>query len=304
MAVLPGIPGLSVSIGVEGVIATEYDDPEEHPPCKYGARSTHCFIESKAGAEFNIQMTLTPDYVPIPGHTNVYAHPIIDGDTLHGESICHGHEWSSLRTVVHAGAYTPSNVPYRINRSSFVFTPIMTCDSQDSLSLHDPDAMKWLGTIRVMVVSAIHTGSRAEYAGPEKKGNVEIPEKLLKGRDLAHGPALSTSTLIYTPRFAVTHGHLTVGMFYFHCRSHKALQSHMIIPHSPPPTMPLPKDDGLGRLSEAEIRRLASERLQDIKVMDEGVVKREPDSPPKTLRPLKMVKLEDGKEAFDLTEYA
>ncbi|KAH7155352.1 hypothetical protein B0J13DRAFT_521506 [Dactylonectria estremocensis] len=302
MAVLPGIPGLSVSIRVEGEIATEYEDPDEHPPCKSGARSTHCLIESKAGAEFNILMTLTPDYVPIPGHTNVYAHPIIDSDTLHGESIYHGHRWSRTRTAVHAGAYTPSNIPYKINKSHFVFTPIMTCDSQDTLYLHDPDAMKWLGTIRVMVVSAIHQGSGAEYVGPEKKGNLEIPEKLLKGRDLVHGPCLSASTLIHAPRFAVNHGHLTVGMFYFHCRSHKALQAQMIIPRTPSPAMPVPKDDGLSRLSEAEIRRLASERLREVKVKNEGPLKREPESPPMTLRPLKMVKLDDGKEAIDLTE--
>lgn len=62
--------------------------------------------------------------------------------------------------------------------------------------------------------------------------------------------------------------------------------------------------DDITNLSEDEIRRLAKERLREINSGRDNsrAVKRELSPYPVPSRPLKVVKLDDGREALDLTE--
>lgn len=62
--------------------------------------------------------------------------------------------------------------------------------------------------------------------------------------------------------------------------------------------------DDIANLSEDEIRRLAKERLREINAGRDHLraVKRETSPYPVPSRPLKVVKLDDGRDAFDLTE--
>ncbi|KAM0365654.1 hypothetical protein ACHAPZ_010032 [Fusarium culmorum] len=80
----------------------------------------------------------------------------------------------------------------------------------------------------------------------------------------------------------------------------------MVIPRTPSPEPPAVANDGddvLSHLSESEIRRLAMERLRDSNIkLESSGIKREANGHPATTRPWKVVKLDDGKEAVDLTE--
>ncbi|KAF5973572.1 hypothetical protein FCOIX_8708 [Fusarium coicis] len=80
----------------------------------------------------------------------------------------------------------------------------------------------------------------------------------------------------------------------------------MIVPRTPSPELSATTgfdDDPLSHLSESDIRRLALERLHDPQVKDEvSQIKREASENPFTPRPWKFVRLEDGKEAVDLTD--
>lgn len=120
----------------------------------------------------------------------------------------------------------------------------------------------------------------------------------------------------------------------------EALQNEMVIPRTPSPEPPAVANDGddvLSYLSESEIRRLAMERLRDSNVsslplgiwrklyyipkwwelrlvfyicltnlaqikLESSGIKREANGHPATTRPWKVVKLDDGKEAVDLTD--
>ncbi|KAF9772801.1 hypothetical protein IL306_009441 [Fusarium sp. DS 682] len=80
----------------------------------------------------------------------------------------------------------------------------------------------------------------------------------------------------------------------------------MIIPRTPSPkpsaTTSL-DENALSHLSESDIRRLALERLRETQVKEEVLrIKREAEETPHTPRQWKLVKLDDGKEAVDLTD--
>ncbi|KAM0556829.1 hypothetical protein ACHAPJ_005889 [Fusarium lateritium] len=86
----------------------------------------------------------------------------------------------------------------------------------------------------------------------------------------------------------------------------EALQHEMIIPRTPSPEPSVTishAEDVLSHLSESDIRRLAMERLHENQIKNESpIVKREADQTPSTSRPWKIVKLDDGKQAIDLTD--
>ncbi|POS76811.1 hypothetical protein DHEL01_v204782 [Diaporthe helianthi] len=93
-----------------------------------------------------------------------------------------------------------------------------------------------------------------------------------------------------------------LAVFYFKYRSKEALQISQIIPR---PRSPSSEPD-LGDLSPDEIRRLALERLSQMKDGKKrgGSVKGEEDaqSGAPGRRPFKFVRMEGGKKAIDLTE--
>ncbi|KAH7001725.1 hypothetical protein EDB80DRAFT_686659 [Ilyonectria destructans] len=305
MAVLPGVPGISVCIRVAGEVATEYQDPEQHPDSGSDKPSSHRYIESRAGSEFAIETTVAPEYRLRHGHNSLVVRPGLDGNFQIGSiedlASVRGH----AHTSVYSGAYTASNTPNMVNKANFVFIPITTSDDHENMYARDLMAAKSLGTIEVKVATAISAGNTVLVAPKfDKKESLNVHEKAMKGKDLRHGLSLTPGSLVRVPLATRHTDYRLIGTFYFHYRSHEGLQAQMIIPRSPSPTLPMGQDDDLSHLSDAEIRRLARERLQIVKTVDENPtsVKREPGSPPSSLRPLKLVKLDDGTEAIDLTE--
>ncbi|RGP66524.1 hypothetical protein FLONG3_8834 [Fusarium longipes] len=104
---------------------------------------------------------------------------------------------------------------------------------------------------------------------------------------VSHATSLTeTGAVDSVPVTVETEDKVRVGSFFFHYRSHEALQREI-----------------LSYLSESDIRRLAMERLRDNKIKQESAgVKREADESSPTPRSWKFVKLGSGKEAIDLTD--
>ncbi|KAM0230268.1 hypothetical protein ACHAPO_009451 [Fusarium lateritium] len=123
---------------------------------------------------------------------------------------------------------------------------------------------------------------------------------------ITKGIFAETGPIVPIPDTCCVKNVVIAGNFFFHYQSHEALQHEMIIPRTPslePPVVAEDGEDVLSRLSESEIRRLAMERLRDNNIKQESSgIKREADEHPATTRPWKVVKLDDGKEAVDLTD--
>lgn len=127
MAVLPGVPGISVQIKIAGDIATEYHDPEEHSASESdGLPSSHCYIESRAGLEFAIETTVTRGYDLKHGHDHLTIWPRIDGQLRTGQNLDLKPDRVFTKTAVLSTAYTASDTPNMVNNANFVFIPITT----------------------------------------------------------------------------------------------------------------------------------------------------------------------------------
>lgn len=126
MAVLPGVPGISVCIKVAGEIATEYQDPEQQPDSESDTPSSHCYIESRAGSEFAIQTTVAPEYRLKRGHNSLVTYPSIDGNRSSGSISGLAPVRVHVDTSVQSSAFTASDTPSMVNKANFVFVPITT----------------------------------------------------------------------------------------------------------------------------------------------------------------------------------
>ncbi|KAL6413742.1 hypothetical protein AUP68_03269 [Ilyonectria robusta] len=188
MAVLPGVPGISVCIRVAGEVAIEYQDPEQQPDSESDNPSSHCYIESRGGSEFAIETTVAPEYRLQRGHNSLLVNPIIDGNStsgnIRGLASVRGH----VDITVLSSAYTTSDTPNMVNKANFVFVPITTSDDHENMYARDLVAAKSLGTIEVKVATAI-SGVNSLYNARrfDKKESLNVHEKAMKGRDLRHG---------------------------------------------------------------------------------------------------------------------
>ncbi|RSL71648.1 hypothetical protein CEP53_001451 [Fusarium sp. AF-6] len=317
MAVLPGVPHVSVNVRVAREIATEYEVPSDQTPIvgadqEVSGPVTHCYIEAKTGAEFRIELTVNSAF-PFPQLNNaVSIFVYIDGIYMSGAVLQDNTLLGrSSRTSVVGDAYCrPEEVGGQPCVKKFVFSPITTTETASGEDItSEMERAKGLGVVKVVVVTAT-TGYRAprvQVASIQSQDR-ELPEKALKGRELSHRGSLVVNTAPSFSESITIHNEKMLGTIFFHYRSREALHREMIIPRSPsaeiqPLVTSSPAGADLSNLSEDEIRRLAGERLRDLQVKNEsGRVKREAESPPRAVRPLKVIKLDDGTEAFDLTE--
>ncbi|KAH7225420.1 hypothetical protein BKA60DRAFT_208806 [Fusarium oxysporum] len=177
--------------------------------------------------------------------------------------------------------------------------------STDRLN-NDIKQAETLGTIRLLLTTGRFEGPCFKKPLSWHGGrDVELAEKALKGRAISHATLLAeTDKKPYLNRSTIGHRRL-LGEIFFRYRSYP-LQHEMIIPRTPSPKLSATAgldEDSLSHLSESDIRRLALERLHDTQAKDEvSQVKREAAENPRTPRQWKFVRLEDGKEAVDLTD--
>lgn len=90
MAILTGIPQVSVKVRVAGEIATEHEAPSDQVTVVDAGPelpATHCYIESKTGAMFGVEMTVNSSF-PFPLENNAVAMFVyIDGAYMNGTCI-------------------------------------------------------------------------------------------------------------------------------------------------------------------------------------------------------------------------
>ncbi|KAJ4271380.1 hypothetical protein NW762_000082 [Fusarium torreyae] len=314
MAVLEEVPHVMVRVRVAGELATEHDNMDDQPvvPCPdepdVELPAKHCYIESKSGAEFSIEVTASSSFRIPRGYNRIRATVYVDGIRMRSR-LFGKHPFPDMLPISSVKFPPKANNDPPVLKN-FVFTPITRIDDASAEKVtNDIARAKHIGQIMVIISKVkVHGHSSWSPGDIQNKPNAqefELAEKAMKGRELSHATSLVESSERANTSFTNVVAKSKLGAFIFDYRSHEALQHEMIIPRSPslePASSASPGEDDLSHLSESEIRRLARERLRDTQTKNEPPrVKREADWTPRTPRQWKIVKLDDGKNAFDLT---
>jgi len=133
MVVLDEVPLVTARVRVAGELATEYDPPDDQEPVisldKEGNNipTRSCYIESKSGAEFAVEVKVSDKYRLPRFHDAFVAEVFIDGQWM--ESRCLGSPFypgMSSTIVISSTEFLAENE--RVAVSKFVFAPIIkTC---------------------------------------------------------------------------------------------------------------------------------------------------------------------------------
>ncbi|KAH7005587.1 hypothetical protein EDB82DRAFT_552145 [Fusarium venenatum] len=318
MAVLVEVPHITAWVRVAGELATEHGVPDDFEMIDHTRTADdttpikHCSIQCKSGAEFAIEVTDSSGFKIPRNNDAVWVDIYLDG------------EWRGNDGIYRRELLNKKHIT--INLSSALFS---TDDSASKSKIEeDFFRAKDLGVIRIVI-------STSKCSKKQCKGSPcptlteqqqDFAEKASKGKVVSHTTTFAeTGSIVPIPDMVNVENEVIAGNFFFHYRSHsmvyflatgteqklticdtEALQHELITPQTPSPEPPVVPDDGedvLSHLSESEIRRLAMERLRDNNIKQESSgIKREVDEHPVTTRPWKAFKLDDGKEAFDLTD--
>ncbi|KAK2001852.1 hypothetical protein LX36DRAFT_652853 [Colletotrichum falcatum] len=324
MAIIRDFPGVKVTVRVDGQDAIEYDDPdglENDPNLKSARWRTFRYVESKDDAFFSIHYQVDNCY-RWEGPDHAFALTLyidgkrVDGVVCEAKRFLNSNPFYVWENTIEGSRQGSSTVLGHVRLNKFKFSKVTTLDdaANDRVKA-DTKKAKSMGVIEVFIYPMIITGP-SRYTGRDhhyaQNDNFEIAEKALKGRAVSHGtsfadggfvsqrPTVSAEYLNYNP----------IAAFSFKYRSRDALHKELIIPKSPSP-------EPIAGLSEAEIRRLAVERLEDInnhrsssnvkRESNRQIIKREyaeildlTEEPAK--REWKKIKIEGNRVAIDLTD--
>ncbi|KXJ96433.1 hypothetical protein Micbo1qcDRAFT_170261 [Microdochium bolleyi] len=255
MAVISNVPGIRVTVRVNGEPLTEYDDPEgESNECGTVTK----YIEATDGAEFTVVTEVLDDYNWDYKNHELGNRIYVDGKLMRAKQLRQSMSTKMLE-VSGTKEKLPNTGQWMFRR--FKFAPINTVlvesSSQSGTSqcaIHD------LGTIMVKVRR--QKRCHVTYSDQVYSGNTElqIPEKALKGKAISHSTMLTEGEAVRAPRpsSSIAIDAKPIAIFHFNYRSRSALMDEMIIKRESTP-------DPLDALPVEELRRLARERL-DMKV--------------------------------------
>ncbi|KAK2026900.1 hypothetical protein LX32DRAFT_641427 [Colletotrichum zoysiae] len=325
MAIIRDFPGVKVTVQVDSRDATEYDDPdgvENDANRKNACWRTSTYVESKDDAFFRIRYQVDNSH-RWEGPNHAFALALyVDGKRTDAV-VCEARNFLNVNpfyvwesTIEGSRQKSTSSGYDRLNK--FKFSKVTTLDdaANDRVKV-DTAKSKLLGVIEVFIYPLIITGpsrySNSGHCYNAQNDNFEIAEKALKGRAVSHGTSFADGGVV-SQRPSVTaeylNNHNPIAAFTFKYRSRDALHKELIIPRSPSP-------EPIAGLSEAEIRRLAMERLDDINNRRSStIVKRESHRPiikreyteildlteEPAKREWKKIKIEGNRVAIDLTD--
>ncbi|KAK2072985.1 hypothetical protein P8C59_007300 [Phyllachora maydis] len=313
--------GLRASVQIDGIDRPEWDDPDGEQNGRVPTCNKYVLSEDDREYTIKCQVTHQNSWLyerPIArrretGKRRLYIDLTIDNKEMQGML---GRPEALFRD---AGEVLAGNPVYNhsddsISLLKFKFARISTVDENTKARVErDVKLAKGLGLITVKIWRVLHDGKtwpgnpRAAPKGlktlPEKA--LTLSEKALKGQAISHGTSFRSvpmdgPNLLCDPRFIDEE---PWAVFNFKYRSKDALRQEMVIPYSPAAS-PEPEMGALEDLSPAELRRLAQERLQQLKTEKRTGVKREAASTGNDLaatRAYKVQKREGGGVTIDLT---
>ncbi|KAL2125539.1 hypothetical protein VTJ04DRAFT_1904 [Mycothermus thermophilus] len=340
MAVIPSVPGLTVTIAVDGQALPEYDNPgiqgsetltkdDFHLPNDHNDGLPHIvkFVESTPGKSFAIWVDRDPSFQLLSDH--IAFHVLLDGRDMgrFGDETSSKDTWSLEVCETISKCPEGDEMTYTIRQ--FYFSELKIKDlthgyliheaEGNSLSPEDLRLQKFLaeycGTIQVQffhMVDAGYSYYRSMHDTPSNFRSIsELSETALNGRAVDCATSLKDAGLVKLPRSCRAFMYKDprerpFAIFEFHYRSREGLIREGVIPR--PPTVDssshLSRDELLRRVAEweAENQRLTSELAQERmrKSHPPTGLKREAEDTPAE-RTYKERKLEDGWIVINLT---
>ncbi|KAG9551951.1 hypothetical protein KCU71_g14152, partial [Aureobasidium melanogenum] len=268
MAVLDGLPGVEITVVVDGKDLHEYQDSDtankEDTVTKY--------IEAVDGASFAVKIKVIKDFKFKGDLLCVQVH--IDGTLVSYAA--------TTPADVQADAYDFMIDSIRVNnetRRRLKFKVLETVSEDDTGVSDNKERVQNLGKIEIWVDHENKLGlgtSTSNYQRPVVDEGA-ISEKDVKGKAITHTYSLgeeieskSSGTVWRTEHVQGVKS--PVATFVFHYRSKAALKELLIIPRTPPPT-PL-EERPVEELSREEMTELL--RRYQAKEINTATIKKEP----------------------------
>ncbi|KAK1972181.1 hypothetical protein LY78DRAFT_651065 [Colletotrichum sublineola] len=340
MAIIHSLPAIDVSVRLDNSFgnAAEYPDPNPYRRERYLGGHERCsrnYIQSQDGSEFCIHLRVIDERSIDPwvyGDYGLLFFLYIDGIFM-GKRFCQSKDFrrGQWRFTFSSRTY-PNAERSSLVRSRFKFQSIVAVDDQptdgDYRRARDIGAIEVkvkLGKVSTMLDRRQRRNLVRDFREPEVD-HFQIPEEALKGRPIYHGTSFTApESLPGGPSRNKTLGTSTGGLlatYHFKYRSEEALKIEEIIPRTPSPE-PVPlrrsvrfeesgavprfedlRDDEVERLARERLRQLRNERLQMPSLKkrtydDYCDLTQNCDDEP--ARPYKIIRLESGQEAIDLT---
>ncbi|TWU74090.1 hypothetical protein ED733_004547 [Metarhizium rileyi] len=200
MAVISTVPGIDISVHVNGEVAQEYPPPCQLDGCMSSVPSNREIFAINAIALF----------VYIDGHP-------VGSRLIHRKS-----GLSGSTTFKFKDELFQSDVAGLCVRQSFSFSPISTVEEAASPKVkRDVERAKDLGSILVKL-STCCAGQMRPWTPlkQNKSSNFALAEKAMKGRELSHGTSYIREGMVSTCRHArLTYNLVPLGQYIFQYRS-------------------------------------------------------------------------------------
>ncbi|KAI3343650.1 hypothetical protein F4824DRAFT_493903 [Ustulina deusta] len=270
MAVLDEVPGIEVTIQVNGQNATEYVDPhasDTDRDANLGCPVVSKYIESIDDAEFSIKMAIDDDTYAWDDIEHVLSAEVnIDGKQVTSFLAERGGEGMMAEDQL---IYSEESQQWYCRKMKF--SAISIAEDRNAAQVQeDIETVKEVGLIQVSLERCVEEGRATPVPDPFINTNtLEVAEKVLKGKTISHSASLGNpmiteeTDLYHSSRVAADNGPIAVFRFIY--RSQESLKKELIIPRSPSPELVVPTTSvSIGNLTMAEVRRLAQERLDQI----------------------------------------
>ncbi|KFY49060.1 hypothetical protein V495_00779 [Pseudogymnoascus sp. VKM F-4514 (FW-929)] len=261
MAVIDTVPGVEVSILINGQPVEEYVDSGEEIDGPLASKTVVKYIEAISDAEFIIKASaLSAFYQHRKTKDDILVGVEIDGARVRGCFQRHAKSKKSAPWSKIIEGASGLNGAGRRTISAFKFTAVEIVETTDKAKIEkDTTASAKLGEICVEIFRVKILGRTKPKDKVPKGAASEIAEKAVKGRALSHGTTFGPGKVLSTSirKKEYLDGNDTpLARFVFRYRSKDALRKLLIIPRSPSP-------DPFDALSAAERESLAREAFQN-----------------------------------------
>ncbi|TGO36562.1 hypothetical protein BHYA_0121g00230 [Botrytis hyacinthi] len=287
MVVLDRLPGLDVTIRVNGVQAQEYDDDEDievgpGPVGEHQAlRTVSKYIEAIDGAEFSIICALLPKLKF--NAPNLRVHVSVDGNYAQGRFVTPLDVGRSPVQLDGPVSFHPIGNRSKLQKYRFSELRISSEEGRLSNLKKDKAEAEKVGTIEIRIWRA----SKLVPVQPERRQTIKsssntFHEKALKGQAKSHNVSYSPETAASAPFYMdatnIDGKDYPVAIYKFKYRSKESLKQLLIIERTPEPeNSPTPSpapDVNLDNLTTAQ-----KERLKAF-LRNEGIAANRPSSTP------------------------
>ncbi|KAI1210304.1 uncharacterized protein F4807DRAFT_60074 [Annulohypoxylon truncatum] len=259
--IIPEVPGVEVTIHMNGRAAVEYDDPKAPEKEQENKKAAVCtkFIECEDDSPFRIHLKVTDEYPwGYEDHCLRFI-TIIDGTTGLSKH-CYESDTFFSDWKFSIGHLFRTDDKDQLVKQGFKFTGITQVEDADRDKIVDDldRVAAGMGTIKVKVYRAIgiksNNGLPKRYAPPV---GFTLAEETLKGKTVSHGTGFSTPKKVVGPLHRTQSKPLPkdngpIAVFQFMYRSKEALAQEGVIP----PPQPNPDSQCL---SEQKIKKEETE---------------------------------------------